>query len=45
MSLFIGALALPAEMQPEVRLGVIFGSVLSAVLAVIVLDGRLFRSK
>jgi Na+:H+ antiporter, NhaA family len=44
MSLFIGALALPAEMQPQVRLGVILGSVLSAGLAVIVLDGRLFRS-
>jgi Na+:H+ antiporter, NhaA family len=40
MSLFIGALALPPEMQPQVRLGVILGSVLSAALAVIVLTWR-----
>lgn len=37
MSLFIGALALPPDLQPQVRLGVILGSVLSAVMAVIVL--------
>lgn len=37
MSLFIGALALPVEMQPQVRLGVILGSTLSAILAVFVL--------
>jgi NhaA family Na+:H+ antiporter len=37
MSLFVGALALPAEMQPEIRLGVILGSMLSASLAFVVL--------
>ena len=37
MSLFIGALALPSDLQPQVRLGVILGSVFSAVMAVIVL--------
>lgn len=37
MSLFVGALALPAEMQPEIRLGVLLGSILSALLAFVVL--------
>jgi Na+:H+ antiporter, NhaA family len=37
MSLFLGALALPAELQPQVRIGVIFGSLLSAALAIILL--------
>jgi NhaA family Na+:H+ antiporter len=37
MSLFVGALALPAEMQPEIRLGVLLGSILSALLAFMVL--------
>lgn len=39
MSLFIGALALPEALQSEVRLGVLIGSVLSAIQAVIVLRG------
>jgi Na+:H+ antiporter, NhaA family len=37
MSLFLGALALPAELQPQVRIGVIIGSLLSAALAIILL--------
>ncbi len=37
MSLFIGALALPVELQPQVRLGVILGSLLSAIMTIIVL--------
>jgi Na+:H+ antiporter, NhaA family len=37
MSLFLGALALPAELQPQVRIGVIVGSLLSAALAIILL--------
>ena len=40
MSLFIGALALPEDLQPQVRLGVIAGSVLSAIMAIIVLRGK-----
>jgi Na+:H+ antiporter, NhaA family len=40
MSLFIGALALPPEMQPEIRLGVILGSVLSALIAIVALRAR-----
>ena len=40
MSLFIGSLALPAYLQPEVRLGVILGSTMSAVLAVFILQYR-----
>jgi Na+:H+ antiporter, NhaA family len=37
MSLFLGALALPAELQSQVRIGVILGSLLSAALAIILL--------
>jgi Na+:H+ antiporter, NhaA family len=39
MSLFIGSLALPDEAQSQVRLGVLVGSTLSAILAVLVLRG------
>jgi Na+:H+ antiporter, NhaA family len=37
MSLFIGSLALPDEVQSQVRLGVLAGSILSAIMAVLVL--------
>lgn len=37
MSLFIGALALPSAFQDNIRLGVLLGSLLSALLTVIIL--------
>jgi Na+:H+ antiporter, NhaA family len=37
MSLFLGALALPPDLQPQIRIGVIAGSILSAALAIILL--------
>jgi Na+:H+ antiporter, NhaA family len=43
MSLFIGSLALPEEAQSQVRLGVLAGSTLSAILAVLVLKGAARR--
>jgi Na+:H+ antiporter, NhaA family len=43
MSLFIGSLALPDEAQFQVRLGVLAGSILSAILAVLVLRSAASR--
>lgn len=43
MSLFVGMLALGAEHQAEVRIGVLAGSVLSAIWAVVVLKGAKAR--
>jgi Na+:H+ antiporter, NhaA family len=43
MSLFIGSLALPEEVQSQVRLGVLSGSTLSAILAVLVLRAAASR--
>ena len=37
MSLFIGTLALPIELQSQMRIGVVFGSLLSAILATLIL--------
>jgi Na+:H+ antiporter, NhaA family len=43
MSLFIGSLALPVDVQSQVRLGVLAGSTLSAMLAVVILRGASLR--